>query len=197
MSNTDAHASHAPSRRSVVKGAAWTMPAVLVAAPAPMVAASTGALTFTGSACKLPGSATDTYKGFVFELVATSTGGAADTVTVITSVTVNGVVEPVFTVSVKSGACTCAPCGNAPAKHQFCTPSSAGTQRVLLYTDGATSGTSSNSEICVTYVQYGCDCSPLVGGSRPVTICSGQRSTPPITGGGGACRIAGVFPLPA
>jgi len=196
MSHDDADASHSPSRRTVVKGAAWTMPAVLVAAPAPVVAASVAPLTFTGSACKLPGGSSDTYKGYVFELVATSAGGADNTVTVITGVTVDGIAEPHYAVSVKSGSCTCSSCGSAPTNHQWCTQSGAGTQRVLLYTDGAASGTSSNSEVCVTYTRYRCDCSPVVG-SQPVTICSGRRSTPPITGGGGACRISDVFPLPA
>ena len=196
MSHDDAEASHSPSRRTVVKGAAWTMPAVLVAAPAPVVAASVAPLTFTGSACKLPGGSSDTYKGYVFELVATSAGGADNTVTVITGVTVDGIPEPMYAVSVRSGSCTCSSCGSAPTNHQWCTQSGAGTQRVLLYTDGAASGTSSNSEVCVTYTRYRCDCSPVVG-SQPVTICSGRRSTPPITGGGGACRISDVFPLPA
>ena len=196
MSHDDANASHSPSRRTVVKGAAWTMPAVLVAAPAPVVAASVAPLTFSGSACKLPGGSSDTYKGYVFELVATSAGGSDNTVTVITGVTVDGIAEPHYAVSVKSGSCTCSSCGSAPTNHQWCTQSGAGTQRVLLYTDGAASGTSSNSEVCVTYTRYRCDCSPVVG-SQPVTICSGRRSTPPITGGGGACRISGVFPLPA
>ncbi|WP_020145219.1 hypothetical protein [Terracoccus sp. 273MFTsu3.1] len=195
MSHDDADASHSPTRRTVVKGAAWTMPAVLVAAPAPVVAASVAPLTFTGSACKLPGGSSDTYKGYVFELVATSAGGSDNTVTVITGVTVDGVPEPHYAVSVKSGSCTCSSCGSAPTNHQWCTQSGAGTQRVLLYTDGAASGTSSNSEVCVTYTRYRCDCSPVVG-SQPVTICSGRRSTPPITGGGGACRISDVFPLP-
>jgi hypothetical protein len=196
MSHDDANASHSPSRRTVVKGAAWTMPAVLVAAPAPVVAASVAPLTFSGSACKLPGGSSDTYKGYVFELVATSAGGSDNTVTVITGVTVDGIAEPHYSVSVKSGSCTCSSCGSAPTNHQWCTRSGAGTQRVLLYTDGAASGTSSNSEVCVTYTRYRCDCSPMVG-SQPVTICSGRRSTPPITDGGGACRISDVFPLPA
>ncbi|KRC88232.1 hypothetical protein ASE25_15415 [Terrabacter sp. Root85] len=196
MSHDDANTSHSPSRRTVVKGAAWTMPAVLVAAPAPVVAASVAPLTFSGSACKLPGGSSDTYKGYVFELVATSAGGSDNTVTVITGVTVDGIAEPHYAVSVKTGSCTCSSCGSAPTNHQWCTQSGAGTQRVLLYTDGAASGTSSNSEVCVTYTRYRCDCSPVVG-SQPVTICSGRRSTPPITGGGGACRISDVFPLPA
>jgi len=195
MSHDGADASHTPSRRTVVKGAAWTMPAVLVAAPAPVVAASVAPLTFTGSACKLPGGSSDTYKGYVFELVATSAGGSDTTVTVITGVTVDGIAEPHYAVSVKSGSCACSSCGSAPTNHQWCTQSGAGTQRVLLFTDGAASGTSANSEVCVTYTRYRCDCSPVVG-AQPVTICSGRRSTPPITGGGGACRISDVFPLP-
>jgi hypothetical protein len=193
----EGHEGHQPSRRTVVRGAAWAMPAVIVAAPAPAVAASTEALTFTGSACKLPGGSSDNYKGYVFEIAVSSPGGSEDTVTVITGVTVNGTPEPHFAVSVKSGACSCSSCGGAPSNHQWCTAGSAGTQRVLLYTDGAASGTSANGEVCVTYIRYRCDCSPVGGGARPVTICSGSRSTPPITGGGGACRIADVFPLPA
>ena len=198
MSNSDEQSSKPPTRRAVVKGAAWTMPAVIMAAPAPMIAASTGPLTFTGAACKLPGGSSDSYKGYVFELVATNPGGvnSADTVTVITGITVGGVVEPTYAVSVKGTACTCTGCSGAPTKHQFCTPGGTSSQRILLYTDGAATGASANTEVCITYVRYRCDCSP-VPGSQPMTVCSGTRSTPPITGGGGACRIADVFPLPA
>lgn len=197
MSNRDAHVKNELTRRTVVRGAAWAMPAVVVAASAPAVAASTAPVTFTGSACKLPGGSSDSYKGYVFELVVTTPAGSADTVTVITGVTVNGTPEPHYAVSVKNGGCTCSSCGGAPSNHQWCTSGSAGTQRVLLYTDGGTSGTSANGEVCVTYVRYRCDCSPLVGAPQSDTICSGNRSTPPITGGGGACRISDVFPLPA
>ncbi|MEW1954426.1 hypothetical protein [Terrabacter sp. NPDC080008] len=197
MSSTDALASDGPTRRTVVKGAAWAMPAVVVAAPAPTVAASTGALHFSGAACKLPGSATDAYKGYVFELIASSSGNPTNTVTVITGVTVNGVPEPKFALSVRSGSCTCSTCGNAPSNHQFCTPSGTNTQRVLLYTAGGASGSSANAELCITYMRYGCDCTPLPG-VQPATFCSGSRATPPMTGNkGGSCGIQDVLPLPA
>src|SRR5438128_12305556 len=101
MSNIDTHVTDGLSRRSVVKGAAWAMPAVVVAAPAPLVAASTGALSFTGSACKLPGNSSSSYKGYVFELIATSAGSSANTVTVVTGVTVNGVPQQKYAVSVR------------------------------------------------------------------------------------------------
>ncbi|WP_256795761.1 hypothetical protein [Terrabacter sp. Ter38] len=68
--------------------------AVLIAAPAPVVAASVAPLTFTGSACKLPASSSDTYKGHVSELAATSAGGADNMVAVITGVTVDGIPGP-------------------------------------------------------------------------------------------------------
>lgn len=47
-----------PSRRTIVKGAAWAVPAITVAAAVPMAAASvtcTGTLCLTGDFCKLPG----------------------------------------------------------------------------------------------------------------------------------------------
>ena len=197
MSSTDAHVTDGPSRRTVVKGAAWAMPAVVVAAPAPLVAASTGALYFTGAACKLPGSSTDSYKGYVFELIASSSGNPTNTVTVVTGVTVNGIPEPKYALSVGSASCTCSTCGSAPANHQFCTPPGSNTQRVLLYTDGGASGASANAEVCITYMRYDCDCAPLPG-TQPATFCSGTRATPPLTSnGGGACGIQDVFPLPA
>src|SRR4051812_32691651 len=137
MSNIDTHVTDGLSRRSVVKGAAWAMPAVVVAPPAPLVAASTGALSFPGRACKLPGNSTHTYKGYVFELSASSTGSTINTVTVVTGVTLNGVPQPRYALSARGGACTCSTCGSAPTNHQFCTPSGSTAQRVLLYTDSA------------------------------------------------------------
>lgn len=199
MSDNGDQRSTPPSRRSVVRGAAWSVPAIIAAAPAPTIAASIGALSFTGSACKLPGSSSDSYKGYVFELVATNPGapGVVDTVTVIISVTVDGIIEPSFAVVARNDPCSCSPCGGTPTNRQFCTPANVSAQRVLLYTGGAASGTSANSEVCLTYVRYRCDCFPLVGSPGPATICSGRRSTPPLTGGGGACKIQDVFPLPS
>src|SRR6476661_11238847 len=80
-----------PSRRSVVKGAAWAVPAVVVAGVAPTVAASGGPLSFTGGACKLPGNSTDTFQGYVFELTAVNTAGPLPTtsITVVSDVKIN------------------------------------------------------------------------------------------------------------
>lgn len=199
MSNSGDQGSTPPSRRSVVRGAAWSVPAIIAAAPAPAIAASIGALTFTGAACKLPGGSSDAFQGYVFELIGTSTGavGVVNTVTVITGVTVDGVIEPSYAVVAKNTLCTCSSCGGAPSNHQFCTPAAVNTQRILLYTGGTAIGTSANTEVCLTYARYRCDCTPLFGTTPKFeTVCSGRRSTPPITGGGGACRIADIFPLP-
>src|SRR6478609_437452 len=46
------------TRRRVVQGAAWSVPAIAIAAPIPAFAASQGFLKFTGENCKLPGNST-------------------------------------------------------------------------------------------------------------------------------------------
>ena len=159
------------SRRRVVAGAAWAVPAVVVASSAPAMAASPGFLTFTGDACKLPGNSQSVFKGYVFELVANNDTGA-DSVAVITSVTINGVNEPVYRV-VASGQCTCA-CGADP-DHDVCVPAGATNMMVLIET--GTFSTSENAEMVITYQQYDCDCNEI---GDPVQISSGVLSTPPV-----------------
>jgi hypothetical protein len=192
------------SRRRVVAGAAWSVPAVMVASAAPAVAASPGFLSFTGEACKLPGNATDTYKGYVFELVANNISGPQpeDAVTVITSVTINGVPETDYAVVVKTnaGTCSCGGCGTDPAK-EFCTPDGTLNQQVLVYTAAEPTGTSENANFCITYTVYDCNnTASCGGGTQPGTqpLCSGAVSTPPAVDspGGGSCDIQNVFPLP-
>ncbi len=79
-----------PSRRTVVRGAAWATPVVLVAAAAPTVAASVVVgLTLSGSGCKLPGGSTDLVKGYVFGITILNNGTVAADV-VLTSITING-----------------------------------------------------------------------------------------------------------
>ena len=77
-----------PSRRTVVRGAAWATPVVLVAAAAPTVAASvTVALKLTGSGCKLPGGSNNLAKGYVFGITILNSGTVAADVT-LTSITI-------------------------------------------------------------------------------------------------------------
>ena len=64
------------SRRRVVQGAAWSVPAIAIAVPVPAFAgASQGVLEFTGQNCKLPGnSAIDPYtNGAVYIFKANNT----------------------------------------------------------------------------------------------------------------------------
>src|SRR5262245_32612177 len=112
MSNNHGVESTSPSRRTVVKGAAWAVPAVVVAGAAPAMAASPGFLTFTGRACKLPGNSTSTFKGFVFELVAKNVTGPQpdDAITVITGISIQGLPDlGAFAVKVIGGnpSCSC------------------------------------------------------------------------------------------
>jgi hypothetical protein len=79
-----------PSRRTVVRGAAWATPVVLVAAAAPTVAASvTVALRLAGTGCKLPGNSNDLLKGYVFGVQLINSGTAAADVT-LTSLSIDG-----------------------------------------------------------------------------------------------------------
>ncbi|WP_289232937.1 hypothetical protein [Barrientosiimonas endolithica] len=57
-----------PRRRTLVKGAAWAAPAIMVGQMAPASASSGGGLTFEfGGACKQPGGSCDGYrKGYAF-----------------------------------------------------------------------------------------------------------------------------------
>jgi len=73
------------SRRTVVKGAAWAVPAITVASAVPAVASSGEFLTLTGSGCKQPGNSQSNYKGYVFKLTASNTTSSPVTIT-ITSV---------------------------------------------------------------------------------------------------------------
>jgi hypothetical protein len=78
------------SRRTVVQGTAWAVPAVVIATAVPAYAgASQGSLTFSGLGCKLPGNATNTFKGYAFRLTASNTTSSTATVEIV-SVTLNG-----------------------------------------------------------------------------------------------------------
>lgn len=186
-----------PSRRSVVKGAAWAVPAVVVAGAAPTVAASAGPLSFSGGACKLPGNANDIFKGYVFELIAVNSPGPGPTtgVTVITNVKINGVAVTGYQVYVYSGAtCTCATCTppGSTVCNTFCTPD-ATSQRIFVYTN--TQQSSKNTSFSLDYQRYECSTCVAID-PTPVSISSGALSTPPVTSGGGSCNIQGAIPAP-
>ncbi|HET7277773.1 MAG TPA: hypothetical protein VFJ22_06825 [Dermatophilaceae bacterium] len=68
------------SRRTVVKGAAWSVPAVVVAGAAPAYAATPIVTIGVGLACKHPGAGDE--KHYHFELTVTNNGGATTTVTI-------------------------------------------------------------------------------------------------------------------
>lgn len=199
MSHNHGADSAPPSRRSVVKGAAWAVPAVVVAGAAPTVAASEGPLRFTGGACKLPGNANDIFKGYVFELIATNSPGPNPVtgVTVITNVQVNGQPVTGFQVYVYSGAsCTCATCTppGSNSCNTICTPD-ATSQRIFVYTN--TQANSKNTSFSLDYQRYECGTCAAID-AQPVSISSGTLSTPPATGqGGGSCDIVGAVPVPA
>jgi hypothetical protein len=68
------------SRRSVVAGTAWAVPAIVVASAAPAMAATPIVTIGSGIACKHPGNG-DT-KHYHFNLEVTNNGGSTTTVTI-------------------------------------------------------------------------------------------------------------------
>jgi hypothetical protein len=76
------------SRRTVVAGTAWAVPAIVVASAAPAMAAS-GPVVLTGRACKDPGSGQGD-KSYYFEVTLTNTTNATATYG-FTSIEINGV----------------------------------------------------------------------------------------------------------
>jgi hypothetical protein len=70
------------SRRTVVKGAAWTVPAIAVAAAAPAIAATPLVTFAVGLACKHPGNP----KHYHFNLDVTNNGSVTTTVTITSAV---------------------------------------------------------------------------------------------------------------
>lgn len=69
-----------PTRRTLVKGAAWSVPVIAVAGAAPALAASGNPPTVTvGGACKLPGNSCGNVfvKGYIFDVTITNATGKA------------------------------------------------------------------------------------------------------------------------
>ena len=190
MSHNHGADSAPPSRRSVVKGAAWAVPAVVVAGAAPTVAASVVPLDFTGNACKLPGNSQSIFKGYVFELTATNpVGDDTGQVFVIESVSVNTTGDTQFAVRTTGTECTCSTCPGSTL-HAFCVPDG-GDLRVLIYTTEDITGTSINAEMTVVYSIYECGCTPIPS-QQHVSIRSGVHSTPPAQGN--KCSILDAIP---
>ena len=196
MSHNHGADSAPPSRRSVVKGAAWAVPAVVVAGAAPTVAASAGFLTFSGNACKLPGNSQSVFKGYVFELFANNAPGPLprDAITEITGISVSGFPDlGAFAVVVKgtNDTCSCGPCPGTVLAHTFCTADGHLNQRILIFTSADVTGNSANSTVTVTYKQFDCNNTATCGAPTTGSASTVLSSTPPVQG---PCTI--VDPTP-
>ncbi len=137
-----------PSRRTVVRGAAWATPVVLVAAAAPTVAASvTVALQITGDGCKLPGSSNDLVKGYVFGISILNSG------TVPADITMNSLVIDGSDLGVAGfiivDAASCSTLGG-----QFQVPAG-GHRDIALYTRNYTKSQAGTLTLTYTYDPVG------------------------------------------
>ncbi len=103
------------SRRTVVRGATWTVPVIAIAAQAPAFAVSAGTVTFEslGIACKLPGAScqgkTGVTKGYVVRIRVCSTFAFPTTITIGDAlVSLDGQPATLFQVGTGSASETCA-----------------------------------------------------------------------------------------
>jgi hypothetical protein len=157
------------SRRTVVKGTAWAVPAVVIATPVPAFAgASQGTLTVSGLGCKLPGNATNTFKGYAFRLTASNTTSSTYTIK-ITSVTLNNVDLGDSTVI---NLTNCTNLGNP-----FTLAPNTNLTNLALLTKEATN--SQNGSLVVTY-QVSTDGGATYGSPQTTNATA---SAPPIVGG--------------
>jgi hypothetical protein len=151
------------TRRTLVRGAAWTVPAVLVAGAAPIVAASAGAgVVVATGACKLPGHAHGNDKGYRLTLTASNpAGGPGDFVVAIRSFTVDGV--PATNVVVTANGSCQRSCGGGP---QVCVPEGGS---VTFSVVGDEYGNSRGGQVRMEYVLLDAvTCEPIAGAAGSV-----------------------------
>jgi hypothetical protein len=164
------------SRRTVVKGAAWSVPAIAVAGAAPAMAVSGGLVSFTGQACKLPGNSTENLKSYRFDMVSVNPlhGDYGDVVIDVTGFTFNGVQAQTLTIKVTSGDECSTTCTDFTGFDQICVAdNSTITWQAIVgpYAD------SRNGEATITYDVYDATTCDLLLSNQQTT--SGPLNTPP------------------
>jgi hypothetical protein len=168
-----------PTRRTVVKGAAWAVPAVMVASSAPAAAASPGVVTLQGRDCKLPGSSAAPFTdGAVYLATIQNTFNTPINVE-ITSFTrgaatqLGGTITVVKLSSLPAGNC-CVGLGNT-----FTVPeNSSGTYAIIT----ANWGSSGSGALSVEYTVNDVPQPPATGGEGALNPIPGGNC-----GTGGSC----------
>ena len=85
------------SRRTVVAGTAWAVPAIVVASAAPAMAAS-GPVVLSGVACKGPGQSGEFEFAYYFQVTLTNNTASSQTYT-FNSITINGSQPPLTSIA--------------------------------------------------------------------------------------------------
>ncbi len=189
MSNSHGADAAPPSRRSVVKGAAWAVPAVVVAGAAPTVAASVPPVfpdIGQGVACKLPGeNIPDSYgcwnKGYVLFVNFVNTLNTPVSVRV-TGLAVSGVPDMQLIATTLTSAC------NSPTT---CINIAANSQTQVAVYGNASTSSASNVTVTVDYNFY--SASGCGGTATPAKVAGQVESGDPWTvndqgKAGGACK---------
>ena len=143
-----------PSRRTIARGAAWSVPAIAIVSAAPAIAASGGGpLNMVGTACKLPGNSAQGCADVFAGLPGLDPAKAFAIPLLVTNNTVKSIVlKPSITIS--SSGLPFAVVGIIPG---YCTPILPGASvKVIVY---ANSDNSANQGVTLSLtVPWGHDC---------------------------------------
>ena len=137
------------SRRTIVKGAAWSVPVIAVGPSLPAMAATAPVLEFGGTACKIPGQGQDINKGYVLGFTINN-GNDFDIRIEVTNFTIIGAtgIEPL---GIQLENCDVIPYPLPPSP-EVCWPK--GETRIALYLQE--NGNSQNATLVLDYVVYEC-----------------------------------------
>jgi len=159
------------SRRTVAKGAAWSVPVIAVGAAAPAYAVSGGIFQLNGNGCKLPGNSNSTFKGYAFKLSAVNNTNADITIT-IDAIDLNGDDLGMVVFVDFDGAGNCEVIGT----DTLTIPANTSLNNLAVLTENAAS--SANGTLTVTYT--------ILGGAT-VTVTAAVDAAPPINGA--SCNV--------
>ncbi len=175
------------SRRTIARGAAWSVPVIAIAAPVPAFAgASQGTLTFTGENCKLPGNSSDPWKQGAVYLFSASNTTAVDITVDITNVLRSNSNVPATDVTVirlTGDGTHCSPIGTS-----FTVAAGATGDRYALVTSDWPS--SANGNLVVNYKVDGVEQTPATGASNDLSPIT---SNPSCQIGGSCTTISDAF----
>jgi hypothetical protein len=164
------------SRRTLVKGAAWSVPVMAVGPALPAFASTPPVLEFSGTACKIPGQGQEVNKGYVLGF-SINNGNAFEIEIRITGFTIDNATSTIEPLAVQFENCDTLPLDVPNGPPWRCYPPNRET-KIAVYLEE--NGNSQNAILNLTYEVFECGTNNQLQGS---TLLSVPLSGDPTTGG--------------